>query len=148
MIAKINPQESVPEWHEPFLQMLAVIERLASLAFRDRAPEAKEDLTQEVVVNAMQGFKRLYGNGQVEDAHPSVLARYAIPRVCEGSKGGNRHCCREMLSEYAQKSKGLRVDRLDYQDHEDDAWHPNRGGRPSRYPGGCRLYEDRFWRVA
>ncbi len=125
MIARFKPlpsEEARPEWHELFLKMLPTIKRYASLAFRDRNPEAKEDLTEEVVVNAMLAFKRLYNKDRVDDAHATVLARYAIAQVCEGRKTGSPLKCREVLSDYAQRKKGFYVDRLDHYDEEEQAW--------------------------
>jgi hypothetical protein len=122
MIAPVKCEESVPKWHAGFLAMMPVITKIATHAFRDRDPEAKEDLTEEVVVNAMVAYKRLFDKGRVDDAHPRALARYAIAQVCEGRKGGSKHSCREVLSEYAQKVKGFHVDRLDYPDEEDGTW--------------------------
>ena len=103
--------------------MLPSITKIAKFAFRERDPEAQEDLIEEVIVNAMVAYKRLYDKGRVDDAHPSVLTRYAVAQVCEGRKYGNKHSCREVLSPYAQKVKQFRVAHLDRFDDEDDAWH-------------------------
>ncbi len=122
MIAKIERKESVPAWHAGFLAMLPTITKIASYKFRDRDPESKEDLTEEVIVNAMIAYKRLFDKGRVEDAHPSVLARYAIAQVCNGRKGGSKHSRCDAMSEFAQRMKEFRVERLDHFDNEEGAW--------------------------
>ena len=50
---KAPQQQSGTPWHAGFLAMLPAIERRASLAFRDRDADSREDLIEEVVVNAM-----------------------------------------------------------------------------------------------
>ena len=55
-------------------------------------------------------------------AYGSVLARYAIAQIKDGRRVGNRSSVREVLSAYAQKHKGLQVERLDQFDQEENAW--------------------------
>ena len=56
------PQRPEPStaWHPGFLAMLPKIRQQASLAFRDLPKVTREDLIEEVVVNALVAYKRLY----------------------------------------------------------------------------------------
>jgi len=122
MIAKIK-QENVPEWHEPFLQMLPQIERRASLAFRGLPEEIRQEKIQDVVCHAMEAFKRLHDQGKPHVATAGTLATNGIKRTRCGRKLGMKMNVRDVSSRYCQQQKDLWLQRLDHQDHEDDAWH-------------------------
>lgn len=124
MIAIPNPrpQSTVPRWHAHFLTFLPVITRYASNAFRHRDPESREDLVEEVVVNALIAFKRLYDQGRVAIAYPTVLASYGIRQVRDHRRAGCRLNIRDVASEYAQNRKGFKVERLDRFDKNENAW--------------------------
>jgi hypothetical protein len=47
---------------------------------------------------------------------------YAARQVHEGRKVVNRRSLRELLSEYAQRQKGFKADRLYRYDADEDAW--------------------------
>jgi RNA polymerase sigma factor (sigma-70 family) len=101
---------------------LPIITSYARNAFADRDPESREDLVEEVVVNALIAFKRLYDKGKVDIAFPSVLARYGICQVRDHRRAGCRLNVRDVSSEYAQQRKGFKVERLDRFDHRQKAW--------------------------
>jgi RNA polymerase sigma factor (sigma-70 family) len=124
MIAIPNPrpQDTVPRWHTQFLTFLPIITSCARSAFSDRDPESREDLVEEVVVNALIAFKRLYDQGKVAVAYPSVLARYGIRQVRDHRRTGCRLNIRDVSSEYAQNRKGFKVERLDRFDKSENAW--------------------------
>ena len=124
MIANAKPRSKrrVPRWHAKFLAFLPVIVACARKAFSDRDPESREDLVEEVVVNALIAFKRLYDQGKVDLAYPTVLARYGIRQVRDHRKGGCRLNIRDVSSEYAQQRKGFKVARLDRFDKEENGW--------------------------
>ena len=124
MIAIPNPrpQSTVPRWHAHFLTFLPVITRYARNAFRHRDPESREDLVEEVVVNALIAFKRLCDKGKVDIAYPTVLASYGIRQVRDHRRAGCRLNIRDVSSEYAQQRKGFKVERLDRFDRRESAW--------------------------
>ena len=109
-------------WHAEFLKMMPTIQKQASVAFRGLSEEVREDLTEEVVVNALVAFKRLYDQGRVDIAYPSVLARFGIAQVRAGRKVGSRLRINEVLSSYAQQKKSFTVERLDQYDRETGQW--------------------------
>jgi DNA-directed RNA polymerase specialized sigma24 family protein len=117
-----RPRRRVPKWHARFLTFLPVITTYARTAFADRDPESREDLVEEVVVNALIAFKRLYDKGKIDIAYPSVLARYGICQVRDHRRAGCRLNVRDVSSEYAQQRKGFKVDRLDRFDTRQNAW--------------------------
>ena len=124
MIAVPNPrpQRRVPRWHAQFLTFLPVIVTYARKAFGDRDPESQEDLVEEVVVNALIAFKRLYDKGKVDVAYPTVLALYGIRQVRDHRRAGCRLNIRDVSSEYAQQRKGFKVGRLDRFDRRENTW--------------------------
>jgi len=121
-IPKPRPQRRAPRWHAQFLTFLPIITGYARNAFADRDPESREDLVEEVVVNALIAFKRLYDKGKVDVAYPSVLARYGICQVRDHRRAGCRLNIRDVSSEYAQQRKGFKVNRLDRFDRRENAW--------------------------
>ena len=93
MIAPSKPVErpqADTAWHAGFLAMLPKIRRQASLTFRGLPEVTREDLIEEVVVNALVAYKRLYELGKVELAYTTVLARYGIRQVNEGRRVGGK----------------------------------------------------------
>jgi hypothetical protein len=102
--------------------MLPTIRRHASLAFRDMDSESRQELVQEVVCNALVAYKRLFDQGRVELAYPTVLARFGICQAVDGRRVGSKRNVRDVLSEYAQRQKGFQVDRLDRFDREEGQW--------------------------
>jgi hypothetical protein len=102
--------------------MLPIIRNYARGAFVHSNPEAKLDLIQEVIANAMVAYVRLFQLGKIELAYPTVLARYAIAQVCDGRKVGNRLNIRDVSSAYCQAKKGIVVERLDKYDSAAGEW--------------------------
>jgi len=117
-----GPRRSAPAWHARFLAMLPAIEAHARVAFRHLHPEAREDAVQEAVANALVAFVRLVQLHKVDVAYPTVLARYAVAQIHDGRRVGNRLNIRDVLSPYAQREKGIQVERLDRFDKDDDQW--------------------------
>jgi len=124
MIAPARPARRRPTaraW-TAFIGMLPAIARHASLAFRSRKGDERDDLIQETIANAARAFARLVELGKPELAYPSVLARFAVRQVLDGRKVGSKLNVRDVLSKYAQSRKGFHVDRLDCLDEETGQW--------------------------
>jgi hypothetical protein len=102
--------------------MLPVIHAYARGAFAHLSPEARQDLIQEVVANALVAYVRLYQQGRVTLAYPTALARYGVAQVCDGRRVGAKLNIKDPLSRYCQKRKGVVVERLDVFDEEENAW--------------------------
>jgi hypothetical protein len=96
--------------------------RYARNAFSDRDPENQDDLVEEVVVNALIAFKRLYDKGKPDLAYPSVLALFGIRQVRDHRRTGCRLNIRDVSSDYAQQRKGFKVERLDRFDRRENGW--------------------------
>jgi hypothetical protein len=96
-----------------FLSMLPQIEEQARFAFRDERCDRRQDLITEVVDNAFVAFVRLVERGLEDIAYPTPLAQYAICQVRDGRKVGCRLNSHDVMSEYAQRRKGFRVETLD-----------------------------------
>ncbi len=119
---KRRTQKSAPAWHVVFLRMLPTILSYARTAFWHRDPEARRDLVQEVVANACVAFKALWDRGKQSIAFPTVLASYGIRQVRDHRKVGGKLNIKDVLSPYCQKRKGVKVERLDKFDEEENAW--------------------------
>jgi hypothetical protein len=114
--------QPVPPWHEDFLAMLPAIKTHAKIVFRHLDSEAKEEAVQEVTANAAIAYARLVELGKADVAYPSALARYAVAQVQDGRKVGNRLNVRDVMSGYAQRRKGFKVERLDRYKMDTGEW--------------------------
>jgi hypothetical protein len=102
--------------------MLPVIHNYARGAFAHFTPEARQDMIQEVIANALVAYVRLHQQGRVALAYPTVLARYGVAQVRDGRRVGAKMNIKDPLSRYCQKRKGVVVERLDIFDEEENAW--------------------------
>ena len=122
-IASASGGKPNPRWHKVFLSaMLPKIIAHARVAFRHLKGEARQDAIQETIANALVAFVALVRRRKMDLAYPTVLARYAVAQIHDGRRVGNKLNVREVLSPYAQKHKGFRVERLDQFDEEEGAW--------------------------
>jgi hypothetical protein len=119
---KRRSQKSAPAWHAGFLNMLPVIRNYARGAFGHLKADLRQDLIQEVIANAMVAYVRLFEQGKVALAYPTVLARFAIAQVRDHRRVGAKLNIKDVLSLYCQKHKGVVVERLDHFDEEENAW--------------------------
>ncbi len=117
-----RPRRAPPAWHKRFLVMLPAIVNHARFAFRHLKGEARQDAIQEVIANALVAFVRLVRRRKIALAYPTVLARYAVAQFQDGRRIGNRLNIKDVLSSYAQKQKGIVVDRLDQFDKTENQW--------------------------
>ena len=107
-------------WHRQFLALLPQIIIRAKIAFRHLKPEARAEAVQEAVCNALQRFVRLVKLKKTSIAYAAPLATFGIKQARDGRKVGGHLNCLDVSSEYAQKIKGIVVDRLDRRDKDDD----------------------------
>ena len=117
-----RPRRNACHWQIRFLAMLPAIEAQARFAFRRLDPEAREDAIQETIANALVAFVRLVQREKTNVAFPTALVRFAVAQIHDGRRVGNRLNVRDVLSPYAQQQKGIRVERLDRFDEEDNEW--------------------------
>jgi hypothetical protein len=114
--------QSTNGWQKPFVEMLPQIERYLRFTFRALNPDARAEAVQEGLVNALVAYRRLYEKGKVDLAFPSVLARFAARQIRDGRRVAERLNIRDVLSPHAQQKKGIKVERLDSFDEEENAW--------------------------
>jgi hypothetical protein len=117
-----RPRSAVVAWQAGFLAMLPDIRTHARIAFRDLAPEAREEAVQEAVCNAMVAYARLCRLGKADLAYPGVLARFAVAQTRDFRKVGGRLNVKDVSSGYCQCRKGVVVERLDKFDAEEGGW--------------------------
>ena len=123
-IAAACPASPAPRrrWHKVFLGMLPAILTHAKFAFRHLKPEARAEAVQEVVCNALKAFVRLVQLKKTAIAYAAPLARYGVKQTIDGRKVGGHLNCKDISSEYAQKAKGIHLERLDHFDKTEEAW--------------------------
>ena len=114
----ISPQQLRPK----FLALLPRIRTRASVAFRDRQTEAKEELIAEVVANCWCAFVRLASNGKIDRAFATPLANFAIRQVRDGRRVGMKLNVRDVSSSYCQRANNFRVEHLDRFERESETW--------------------------
>jgi hypothetical protein len=102
--------------------MLPVIRFYAELAFRDYDAESREDLVTEVVANTLVAYVRLVLLGKTGIAYPAVLARYGIRQTLDGRHVGGHLNINDVSSSYAQKRRGIVVERLDRPSPDQPSW--------------------------
>jgi hypothetical protein len=121
--ASPNPRRKrVPAWHAAFLKMLPAIREHARVCFRDHKPEARQELVQEVICNAVKAYARLVQLGKAEIAYAGPLAKYAVAQVRDHRRVGNHLNIGDVLSSYCQSRKNLTVERLDKFDSVAGEW--------------------------
>lgn len=121
-LRKPRPISSTPAWHEHFLRMLPLIRKEAHTAFRSLDPEARHEAVQEVVANCLVVYARLRELGKSDVAYATPLAHYAIRQVRAGRRVGATLNIRDVSSHHCQWKKGIRLERLDRYDQEDESW--------------------------
>ncbi len=105
-----------------FLQILPQIEKQLSFAFRHLMPEARQEAIQDGVVHCFVAYVQLERRGRRDRAFPSTLARFAVHRIREGCNAGCHSNSLDPLSPYAQRKRGLFVQRLDRYRRETAEW--------------------------
>ena len=106
--------------NDRFLDLLPRISSQARRAFRQLRPEHKEELVQEVVVNAYSAFVRLVHRGKADVAYATPLANFAIRQVIAGRRVADKPRLRNVLSPKARS--GFVVERLDRFDEQECEW--------------------------
>ena len=105
-------------WQAGFLIMLPAIRQQLRYAFRDLKTEEREEAVAETTASAAIVYARLFQLGKTDVAYPSALARFAAAQYRAGRRVGNRLNVNEVMSRYAQRRRGFRVERLDKFDME------------------------------
>ena len=108
MICVSKPDRS--EYDQVFLAMLQQIETIAEHAFRNQAPELRDELKAEVVALAFVMFRRLVEAGKVSLAFANPLARYGIAQVRDGRSVSGPLKSRDVLSFACRKRGRASVD--------------------------------------
>ena len=119
-----SPASPAPRrrWHRQFHALLPQIVTHAKIAFRHLKPEARAEMVQEVVCNAMQAFVRLVQLKKTSIAYAAPLAAYGCRQARGGRKVGGHLNCLDISSAYCQRLKNVVLDRLDQFDQDENAW--------------------------
>lgn len=123
-IADQRPQpKRQSNWQTGFRAMTPDIIRHVKQAFRYLDAEARSEAIQEAIVATMVAYIRLYDCGKLDVAYPSVLARFAVAQFHDGRRVSAKLNCRDVMSPYARRKKGIQVDSLHGYDQVDHTWH-------------------------
>jgi hypothetical protein len=118
-----RPAASTPAaGYDRFLELLPTIRRHARYAFRHLLPEGREEAIQEVVANAFVAYTRLVEQGKEELAYATPLARHAVAQVRAGRRVGGKLNVRDVSSDHCRRTKGVKLERLDRWDQDQEAW--------------------------
>ena len=99
----VRRHRSRPRWHRGFLLLLPRIMQFACVAFRRLDHDARDDAISEIVASALVAYERLFRQGRVDVAYPTVLARYAVAQFHSGRRVGNRMNKYELLTRSGPK---------------------------------------------
>lgn len=105
-----------------FLSLLPQIQEQARFAFRHEEFDQRQELIAEVVANCWVAFVRLVERGLMDVVYATPLAQYAVRQVRDGRRVGAKLNVHDVSSQYAQRAKHFRVERLDHFDEEDQEW--------------------------
>lgn len=117
-----NRPTLTPEHQQQFIRMLPLIERIARRAFRHRDPDAREELTAEVVGLALLMYAALVRRGCESVAYPTPLARYGVARVRDGRRAGSPMNTNDVASGACQRQRGVKLERLDRRRRDGEGW--------------------------
>ena len=117
-----DPSFSLAKCKAVYAKMLPSIKRHARIAFRHLNPEAKEEAVQNVLANTWEALVGLARRGKLDQAFPSVLAKFACKQTRDHRITGGHLDVKDVLSPYCQAKKDLKVERIDHFDDTENAW--------------------------
>lgn len=121
--ATLCPADTAAQsWQAAFLRMLPDIERYARAAFCSLNRSERDEAVQEVIANTLVSYARLDEQGRADVANWHSLARYAIRHYRCGRRTGTPLNSHDVSSEYCRCRRGVRVQRLDSYDVQEDVW--------------------------
>ena len=117
-----DPRFSLAKCKAVYAKMLPSIKRHARIAFRYLNPEEKQERVQNVLCNTWEALVRLARRGKLDQAFPSVLAKFAEKQTRDHRITGGHLNIKDILSKYCQVNKDVVVQRLDRFNDQEDCW--------------------------
>ena len=111
-----HPRFSIAKCKAVYAKMLPSIKKHARIAFRFLDPEAKQEAVQNVLANTWEALVRLARRGKLDQAFPTVLAKFAEKQTRDNRIVGGHLDVKDVLSPYCQAKKNVKVERLDKYD--------------------------------
>lgn len=97
-------------WHAGFLSILPAIETHAKIQFRTLPAERREDAVQEALAAACVNYQLLAARGQLDVAHSSTIADFAVRHVRTGRHiGGKQEGAKDVMSSVCHGRHGVSV---------------------------------------
>jgi hypothetical protein len=109
-------------WHAGFLAIMPEIANRAHRAYGHLRAQARANAVQDAIVNSMLAYVRLFRRGELARVFPSVLTRFAVAQYRDGRCAGEKLNCRDVLSSYARRRKGIHVTPLDMPGPDGESW--------------------------
>ena len=117
-----DPRFSLAKCKAVYAKMLPSIKRHARIAFRYLNPEEKQERVQNVLCNTWEALVRLARRGKLDQAFPSILAKFAEKQTRDHRITGGHLNIKDILSKYCQVNKDVVVERLDRFNDQEDCW--------------------------
>ena len=117
-----NQVKLAPRHQQQFTEMLPLITQIARSAFRDRDPEARQEMVAEAVAAALVMFAALIQRGTESIAYATPLARYGVARVRDGRRTGSPGNINDVASRVCQRQRGVKVERLSRLSDDGKSW--------------------------
>ena len=117
-----DPRSSLAKCRKVYAKMLPSIKRYARIAFRHLNPEEKEERVQNVLTNTWEALVRLARRGKLDQAFPSILAKFGVKQTRDHRVTGGHLNIRDILAKYCQLNKNVVVERLDKFNDLEDCW--------------------------
>jgi hypothetical protein len=108
------------DWQSDFVEMLSEIEWRLHQTFRNCDAASRQDAVADGVVLCLLSYRRLHKRGRSVTA--ASLAWYAAKQVRSGRGTECQLNSKNPLSRYAQRRRGIRVERLHESDPHDRDW--------------------------
>ena len=105
-----------------FEELLPAIQQQAAVAFRSLPASEREELATETVANAFCAYRRLVERGLHDIIFSTPLAQYAIRQIRAGRRVGTKLNVHDVTSEYAQRAKGIGIERFSVHDVARGCW--------------------------
>jgi hypothetical protein len=110
------------DWQAGFLELLPEIQGRLRQAFRHQDAEAREEAIADGTALCLLAFRQLQKRGGTEHLTASNLTWYAAKQIRSGRSASCRLNANEPLAIYAQRRRGIRVQRLHTNTPEDGLW--------------------------
>ena len=117
-----RPKPAAPAWHEGSSPTLAFHPPARPHSLPPPWPRGPRGGHPRCHLQRFRGLARLAELGKLDLAYATPLALFGIRQVKDGRMTGGHLNCRDVMSPYCRKLKGITVERLDKYDETEECW--------------------------